>query len=356
MLKPAISIVIRTSRRYGLLRRALESVRAQTFSDWEIVLVNDGGCVSTVADVVESVFGQDKRIARINNARPEGRWLAANAGVKAASGGFITLLDDDDTWHPEFLEKTASFLNEDSHVAYVAVAAERVEIHERLLPDGTFEFVSRCASLAPLPPIEVSLADLIAVRNVAVHSLLIRREAFNSIGGYDVSLPVAADWLHNLRLASLGRIGVISEPLANYHRRIELSQSPDANSVSSGLHSVYVPLIKDRVLNASLTDEPWLLGLLLWQKDRLDELSYEIHASFGELTERTDQTRTSQVKEINAILSEQISTLHEQLSRIESRLNGISRDIEVLKVAQRVWDFGMPLRRLIARVRHRKSN
>ncbi|MGL5167348.1 MAG: glycosyltransferase family 2 protein [Afipia sp.] len=356
MSKPAISIVIRTSRRPGLLRRALESVRVQTFSDWEIVLVNDGGAVPAVTEVVESVFGQDKRIIRINNAKVEGRWPAANAGAKAASGDFITLLDDDDTWHPEFLERTSSFLSETSHAAYIAVAAERVEIQERLLPDGTFEFVSKSASLAPLPPIEVSLADLIAVRNVAVHSLLIRREAFNSIGGYDVSLPVAGDWLHNLRLASLGRIGVISEPLANYHHRIELSQSPDANSVSSGLHSIYVPLIKDRALNASLTDEPWLLGLLLWQKDRFDELNSRIHLSAGELTQHINQTRNSQVSEISAILSEQMSALHAQLNRIESRLNGISRDIEILKVAQRVWNFGMPVRRLVARVRRRKSN
>lgn len=348
--------MIRTSRRPNLLRRALESVKAQTLSEWEILLVNDGGNASVVADAVQTVFGEDKRIFQIDNVNVEGRWPAANTGVKAARGDFITLLDDDDTWQPEFLARTSSFLNENLHASYIAVAAERVEIHERLLPDGTFEFVSKSPSPAPLPRVEVSLADLIAVRNVAVHSLLIRRQVLSLTGGYDASLPVAADWLHNLRLASLGRIGVIPEPLANYHHRIGLSESPNANSGPSGLHSVYVPLIKDRELNRSLADEPWLLGLLLWQKDRFDELSHKIHASFGEFSQHTNRTTISQVGEMNAILSDQISALHEQLNRMESRLNGISRDIGILKVAQRVWDFGMPFRRLIARVRRRRTN
>lgn len=349
-------------------------MKAQTFPNWEVVLVNDGGIPSAVTEVVGTVFCQDKRILQIDNVNVEGRWPAANTGVKAASGDFITLLDDDDTWCPEFLEKTWSFLNESSHAAYIAVAAERFEIQERLLPDGTLKFVSRSASSAPLPPVEVSLADLIAVRNVAVHSLLIRRKAFDSTGGYDVSLPVAADWLHNLRVAALGRIGVISEPLANYHRRVDLTDSPDANSVNSGLHSVYIPLIKDRVLNSSLAEEPWLLGLLFWQKDRFDELSNRVHASFGEVAQHVGQAGNAQVGQINATLSEYISALNkrfdqvegmlnqlnvqvngidERLGRTESQMEEISQEIKILKVAERVWDFMMPFRKAVARIRRR---
>ena len=107
---PHVSVVVRTKDRPVFLRRALNDIAAQTFTDWEIVIVNDGGDSAAVHAVAGDSPCAD-RITEIDSPVPGGRCAAANAGIRAAKGEYIVLHDDDDLWHPDFLARTTAALD-----------------------------------------------------------------------------------------------------------------------------------------------------------------------------------------------------------------------------------------------------
>lgn len=88
----------------------IESVLAQTYPDWEMVIVDDGSTDSSRA-IIMSYAAKDKRI-RFFSQENAGSAAARNHGIKEASGRYIALLDADDLWDPEFLEKQLAFMKE----------------------------------------------------------------------------------------------------------------------------------------------------------------------------------------------------------------------------------------------------
>lgn len=95
-----MSVVLPVFNRVGVIGRALSSALAQTFKDYEIIVVDDGSTDGS-ADVVQNLGNNKVRLVRC----PENRGAAAarNVGVSAASGQYFAFLDSDDTWEPEKL-------------------------------------------------------------------------------------------------------------------------------------------------------------------------------------------------------------------------------------------------------------
>jgi glycosyltransferase involved in cell wall biosynthesis len=102
MTKPAISVVIPSHNRPVLAQRAVASVLAQTFSDLEVIVVLDGADPASEASLREV---QDQRLRVISVAESVGGSEARNIGVRAARAEWVALLDDDDEWMPEKLQK-----------------------------------------------------------------------------------------------------------------------------------------------------------------------------------------------------------------------------------------------------------
>jgi glycosyltransferase involved in cell wall biosynthesis len=97
---PTISVVIPTYDRRALLMEAVESVRAQTFAGWELLVADDGSTDGS-ADAVEALHDPRIRVLRLPHA---GQAAAArNAGVRAARGEWVAFLDSDDVWAPHKL-------------------------------------------------------------------------------------------------------------------------------------------------------------------------------------------------------------------------------------------------------------
>lgn len=104
---PLVSIVIRTKDRNALLRQALASVLTQTYTNLEVIVVNDGGKDST--PVIDE-FQPYLAIHYIVHDCPRGRAAAANTGLQATQGKYINFLDDDDLLYADHIEKLATFL------------------------------------------------------------------------------------------------------------------------------------------------------------------------------------------------------------------------------------------------------
>lgn len=113
---PAVSIIITTFDRFDYLRQAMESALAQTFSDFELLVCDDGGYEQTRL-LCES-FG-DARIRHLVNRPALGAAMNTYGGIRAATADCIALLNDDDRWTPDFLERCVPALFTDEQVALV---------------------------------------------------------------------------------------------------------------------------------------------------------------------------------------------------------------------------------------------
>jgi glycosyltransferase involved in cell wall biosynthesis len=102
---PLVSIILPTYNREDTIRRAIASVQAQTFSDWELIVVDDGSSDGTVA----LIEGCDPRLKLIRQ-QNQGTAGARNTALRASSGAYIAFLDSDDEWLPHHLELCVAFL------------------------------------------------------------------------------------------------------------------------------------------------------------------------------------------------------------------------------------------------------
>lgn len=148
MKNPFFSIVIPTYNRVNLLSKAIDSVFAQTYADWELVIVDDGSTDSTR----ELVYGYCKKDPRIHYLYQDNaeRSLARNNGIDNAIGEFICFLDSDDYYAPNRLENISTYLKNQSNIKsfyYTAITYDYgIKLEERperkRQPDeNVFEFI-----------------------------------------------------------------------------------------------------------------------------------------------------------------------------------------------------------------------
>lgn len=258
-----VTIVTRTKNRPVLLPRALASVLSQTHEDWHLYVVNDGGERKPIDDLISHYFTAfNGRITAIHHEESQGMEAASNAALRTSHGDFIAIHDDDDSWHPKFLEETIEFLLASGNQRYAAVVTHCTEIRERVVDDGIVEEGRRMwAGNRKF----IDFADMLQQNNVPSIALLIRRSAAQRLGYFNESLPVLGNWDFNLRLMYMGDIAVIPKSLAYYHTRCSVGHQHYSNSMS-GLHQsqyeLYFGLYRNSLFRASLQNGISHLGPL----------------------------------------------------------------------------------------------
>jgi len=175
-----VSAIITTHNRAELIGRALESVIAQTYSNIEIVVVNDGSTDNT-EEVIKS-YGREHELVYLKNNVSKGAPAARNRGIREATGQFIAGLDDDDEWHPERIrcmmdafEKKWAYISSDSY--YVTPRQKGIV---RRNPVITYQQM--------------------LYLNAAGNQILVPRERLLDLGGFDEELLAAQDYDLFLRL------------------------------------------------------------------------------------------------------------------------------------------------------------
>ena len=123
MSPETVSVLLRTRDRPALLPRALDDVLAQTFQDWRLIVINDGGDPTPVDRALrEREDSFSGRAIVLHHIAPLGHGESLNAGLEVAAGRYFAVHDDDDTWHPDFLALTVAFLSEAAHGTLAGVA------------------------------------------------------------------------------------------------------------------------------------------------------------------------------------------------------------------------------------------
>ena len=189
---PAFSIVVPTCDRPGLLARALFSVVAQTFDDWECVVVNDVPAARLSVDALLLKIG-DSRIWAWHNDVNQGVAAARNAGIARTSGHYLAFLDDDDYWLPEHLRGIFH-----AHAA----SPDPVLVYTDFIQEWEAEIVAPRLTMAKSPPEDPTRGFLQGTYNILTMSTVsIPRSCINDVGMFDPSLKTGQDWDFYLRVS-----------------------------------------------------------------------------------------------------------------------------------------------------------
>ncbi len=105
-----VSVIIPTYNRAGIIDRSITSVLNQTFSDFELLIIDDHSIDNTKA-LIETIGKKDSRVRYIFNNGKQGPGASRNLGIKNARGEFIAFLDSDDAWKPGHLERNITFIS-----------------------------------------------------------------------------------------------------------------------------------------------------------------------------------------------------------------------------------------------------
>lgn len=189
--RPLVSVIVPTMNRPDLLRASLRSILAQTFRDFEIVVVNDAG--PDVHHVLAEV-DTEQRITYVRHGVNRGLAAARNTGIGASRGQIITYLDDDDLFYPEHLEiVVAELAKGDVPAVYTdALRVTQVKAGER--------YVTR---LRELPySRDFNRDELLVSNRFPVLCVAHTRACFDEVGGFDESLRAHEDWDLWLRISA----------------------------------------------------------------------------------------------------------------------------------------------------------
>jgi glycosyltransferase involved in cell wall biosynthesis len=195
--KPCVSVIVPTYNRAWIVKEAIDSVLSQTYTDFELIVVDDGSTDNT-PDLLSAY--QDRIIVlRQENA---GVSAARNRGIRASSGRLIAFLDSDDLWLPKKLERQTAFFKENPAAMVCQTKETWIRNGKRVNPKKRHQkesgiFFERSLSLCLVSP----------------SAVMIRRSFFDAVDLFDESLPACEDYDLWLRIGYRYPIHLIDEPL-----------------------------------------------------------------------------------------------------------------------------------------------
>jgi len=225
-----ISVVIPAYNAACFLPRCLKSIFAQTLKPVEVIVVDDGSTDNTAE--IAAAMG-----ARVINRTNGGLSAARNTGIQCASSEWIALLDADDMWAPEKLERQATCVGPDTVLVYTGIRYfDDSGVHEErpaIDPVTARKMLRYCNPITP-------------------SSALVRRDAVIQDGGFREDIRACEDWEMWFRLQRLGEFEAVSDPLTDYYVY--------PNSLSANPRKMLEAL--DRIIDTTLVAD--LLGLDRW--------------------------------------------------------------------------------------------
>lgn len=328
---PKVAIVLRTKDRPLLLARALASILSQRFGDWELRIVNDGGdraeVDSTLAPFMHQFAG---RAGILHNPTSLGMEAASNRAIHDTRSDYIVVHDDDDSWHPDFLVDTVSFLDRPENTGCGGVITWSELVEERI-EGADIHITARRPYNDWLHAIDMT--RLLGGNVFPPISLLFRRQMLEQVGAFDESLKVLGDWEFNVRLLQAADIGVIPLTRAYYHHRMTIApESVYSNSIQGafGLHQRTNAALRNRLLRANLAAHPAELGAVAAISQDFVQLTERLNAVETYLDEHLAGRVIDRLNQVEAYLAGQDALVVARLNEVESFLDRSGTVIERL--------------------------
>lgn len=215
---PHFSVIMPLYNKAPYVRKAIESVLGQTYSDWELVVVDDGSNDNSAGIAQQTINGYAN--CRLIHQENSGVSMARNNGVDLSHGDYICFLDADDWWEPTFLEEMAGLIDEFPDAGIYGTNYTIVNENKRKtrvapvgVPEG-FEkgYINYCQAYSknmgmPLWP----------------GSVCIPRDVFVEMGGFPKGISLGEDFILWIHIALKYKVAFFNKPLSNYNQDIALS-------------------------------------------------------------------------------------------------------------------------------------
>lgn len=219
-----VTVIITSYKRpVDVVERAVTSVLEQTYSNLEILIVDDNVNNSPESEVLRTAFTGRDKIRYIKQDGNKGACAARNLGISKAKGEFIAFLDDDDTWEKDKLEiQLARFEGTDENVGMVYCLGDVIVCTTN--PPTVEEYYT-----TKLYKDEITFADQLKYDYIGSTSqALIRKSCLVALGGFDESLPARQDYEMWLRISKQYRIFGVKKVLFHYfqHDMVQITKSP----------------------------------------------------------------------------------------------------------------------------------
>lgn len=254
--KPAVSVICSVKNGAQTIGAVIESIRAQTLEDWEMIVVDDGSTDNTQR-VVEAYAAIDSRI-RLVPTDGVGRGRALNIALANAQSPFVANIDADDPCHPMRLEIQYKLLNENQQFAVLGTATSLIFGYEAP------QWPQFGPQLAQRPCVKDVTRLVTRFCPLNHSSVLMRRAALERVGGYDERRSAQYDYDLWVRLVEAGyRLGRVELPLSG--KRIHKAQQFERRRrLRFLLGSARVQVRAIRVLRGGPVDYFFVFGRILW--------------------------------------------------------------------------------------------
>lgn len=235
-----VSVIIPTYNYAHYIEEAIDSVLAQTYKDYEIIVVDDGSTDNT-KEVVSKYGPKIKYIYQEN----QGLSAARNTGIKNSNGEYIAILDSDDLWLPWKIEKQMKLFEANSGVGLVysdGFAFGEEGVFDDFLFEENMNFYRG------------RVFDKLLLNNfIPCPSALVKRDCFNKVGLFDTSLDACEDWDMWLRISLHYEIDYVNEPLVKHREhkgsmqtKVEMMEEADLKVLNKIFLQKNVPFILKR--------------------------------------------------------------------------------------------------------------
>ena len=204
-MNPMVSVIIPVYNRARKIMGAVKSIQQQTYTNFEIVVVDDSSTDNTVA-VVEEIAKQDVRVRLVSQRPNKGAQAARNVGIHASRGEWIAFLDSDDEWLPRSLELRLGVATKEN-VLVVHSDCQMIE------PDGSMRQYHLAAVSGEV------YKKLLQGEGPMFQGLLVSKKALERINYLDESIVAFQEWDTSIRLAKYYRFGFVAEPTFIYDCR-----------------------------------------------------------------------------------------------------------------------------------------
>jgi teichuronic acid biosynthesis glycosyltransferase TuaG len=293
---PLVSIITPAYNTAGFLSDTIESALAQTVTDFELLIADDGSTDHTL-EVARRWARLDPRV-RVSTGPNGGASSARNRAMQQARGSYFALLDSDDVWHPGFL------------AAQLAVLRDHPEAD--VVTGNAYNFGGPCHG-RPIQPIgsacrRLSLLDIIENENAVCIMSVFRRRVFDGIGAFNIDLPLCEDYEYWVRAAHAGFVFLANPvPLGHYRRR------PDSMSANQTAHYNWV-VFTYRSLRTLCHDRPVERAAIERQIARFERerllITAREHLARGEF-----EAAASHFEKLSAVTKDPASAIMAGLSR-----------------------------------------
>lgn len=261
---PKVSIILPTYNGERYLKQAIDSILAQTYTDWELILVNDCSTDAT-ADIMEQYAGKDDRIRTIHNTSNQKLPASLNIGFAAARGEYFTWTSDDNLYLPNAIAVMAQCLDEHEEVSMVRASMDFIDAQDRVIGQS-----------------ETYTDEKMYSFNCLGACFMYRRAVRVKIGEYDVDTYCAEDYDYWLRvLHHFGSIMPIDQVLYRYRRHGESLSETKRQQVSDQLTKLRVRYI-DNILDVYREDKAELCRIY-FEMRRSSYMTADIENRFKEM-------------------------------------------------------------------------